>query len=65
MKIPKVFHPIFGVLVGFILFLAGIGVLSVAFVGMMKAVEYAKPYVIEFASVISTLFQNFIEWLHL
>jgi hypothetical protein len=65
MKIPKVFHPILGVLIGFILFLTGIGVLSVAFVGMIKAVEYAKPYVIEFASVINTLFQNFIEWLPL
>ena len=63
MKIPKVFHPILGVLIGFILFLAGIAVLSVVFVGMIKAVEYAKPYLIEFTSVISTLFQNFIEWL--
>lgn len=61
MKIPKVFHPILGVLIGFILFLAGIAVLSVVFVGMIKAVEYAKPYLIEFTSVISTLFQNFIE----
>ena len=65
MKIPKVFHPLLGVLIGFILFLAGIGVLSVAFVGMMKAAAYAKPYVIEFASVISNLFQNFIGWLPL
>ncbi|WP_289744461.1 hypothetical protein [uncultured Duncaniella sp.] len=65
MKIPKAFHPILGVLIGFILFLTGIGVLSVAFVGMIKAVEYAKPYVIEFASVINALFQNFIEWLPL
>ena len=63
MKIPKVFQPILGVLIGFILFLAGIAVLSVVFVGMIKAVEYAKPYLIEFTSVISTLFQNFIEWL--
>ena len=63
MKIPKVFHPILGVLIGFILFIAGIAVLSVVFVGMIKAVEYAKPYLIEFTSVISTLFQNFIEWL--
>lgn len=65
MKIPKVFHPILGVLVGIILFLAGIGILSVVFVGMIKAVEYAKPYLIEFTSVINTLFQNFIEWLPL
>lgn len=65
MKIPKVFHPILGVLVGFILFLAGIAVLSVVFVGMIKAVEYAKPYLIEFTAVIKNLFQNFIEWLPL
>lgn len=63
MKIPKVFHPILGVLIGFILFLAGIAVLSVVFVGMVKAVEYAKPYLIEFTAVINNLFQNFIEWL--
>ncbi|WP_438503974.1 hypothetical protein [Duncaniella muris] len=65
MKIPKVFHPILGVLIGFILFLAGIAVLSVVFVGMIKAVEYAKPYLIEFTNVINNLFQNFIEWLPL
>lgn len=47
MKIPKVFHPILGVLIGFILFLAGIGILSVVFVGMIKAVEYAKPFLLE------------------
>ncbi|WP_297073727.1 hypothetical protein [uncultured Duncaniella sp.] len=47
MKIPKVFHPILGVLIGFILFLAGIAVLSVVFVGMMKAIEYAKPFLME------------------
>ena len=65
MKIPNVFQPILGVLIGFILFLSGIAVLSVVFVGMVKAVEYAKPYLIEFTSVINTLFQNFIEWLPL
>ena len=65
MKIPKVFHPILGVLIGFILFLAGIAVLSVVFVGMIKAVEYAKPYLIEFTTVLNILFQNFIEWLPL
>lgn len=65
MKIPKVFHPILGVLIGFILFLAGIAVLSVVFVGMIKAVEYAKPYLIEFTTVIINFFQNFIEWLPL
>lgn len=54
MKIPKVFHPILGVLVGFILFLAGIGILSVAFVGMMKAIEYAKPFLMEAAITIKT-----------
>ena len=65
MKIPKVFHPILGVLIGFILFLAGIAILSVVFVSMIKAIEYAKPYLIEFVAVIYTLFQNFIEWLPL
>lgn len=52
MKIPKAFHPILGILIGFILFLVGIGVLSVAFVGMMKAVEYAKPLLLEVATTI-------------
>lgn len=52
MKIPKAFHPILGVLVGFILFIAGIAVLSVVFVGMMKAVEYAKPFLMEAAATI-------------
>lgn len=52
MKIPKAFHPILGVLIGFILFLTGIGVLSVVFVGMMKAIEYAKPFLMEVATTI-------------
>lgn len=39
MKIPKFFHPILGVLTGTILFLAGIALLSVAFVGVIKAIE--------------------------
>ena len=39
MKIPKVFHPILGILVGTILFLSAIGLLSVAFVGAVKCVE--------------------------
>lgn len=47
MKIPKVFHPILGVLTGTILFLAGIALLSVVFVGMVKAIEYAKPFFME------------------
>ena len=60
MKIPKVFHPILGVLIGFILFLAGIALLSVTFVGMVKAIEYAKPF---FCEVISNI--HLEEWLPL
>lgn len=58
MKIPKVFHPILGVLTGTILFLAGIALLSVVFVGMVKAIEYAKPFFLE---VISNI--HLEEWL--
>lgn len=58
MKIPKVFHPILGVLTGTILFLAGIAILSAAFVGAYKAVQYAKPFVAEVsANVISFISQ--------
>lgn len=60
MKIPKVFHPILGVLTGTILFLAGIALLSVVFVGMVKAIEYAKPF---FTEVISNI--HLEEWLSL
>ena len=60
MKIPKFFHPILGVLSGTILFLAGIALLSVAFVGMVKAIEYAKPF---FCEVISNI--HLEEWLPL
>ena len=48
MKIPKVFHPILGVLIGFILFLTGIAILTIVFVGMVKAANYAAPYFAEF-----------------
>lgn len=48
MKIPKVFHPVLGVLIGFILFLAGIAILTIVFVGMVKAANYAAPYFAEF-----------------
>lgn len=44
MKIPKAFHPILGVLIGAILFLVGIAILTVAFVGVVKAADYAAPY---------------------
>lgn len=60
MKVPKVFHPILGVLTGTILFLAGIALLSVVFVGMVKAIEYAKPF---FMEVISNI--HLEEWLPL
>ena len=49
MKIPKAFHPILGVLTGFILFLAGIAVLTLVFVGVVKAANYAAPYFSEVA----------------
>ena len=52
MKIPKVFHPILGVLIGFILFLAAIGLLSVVFVGAVKCAEYAKPFFMDFLSIV-------------
>lgn len=47
MKIPKVCHPVLGVIAGIVLFLAGIAVTSCVFVGMFKAVQYAKPYLKE------------------
>ena len=56
MKIPKVFHPILGVLTGTILFLAGIAVLSAMFVATYKLVIYARPYVVE-------TFTNLIDYL--
>lgn len=56
MKIPKVFHPILGVLTGTILFLAGIAVLSAVFVATYKLVLYARPYVVE-------TFTNFVNYL--
>lgn len=54
MKIPKCFHPILGVLIGAILFLIGIAILTVAFVGVVKAADYAAPY-----------FAQFVKWFHL
>lgn len=60
MKIPKAFHPILGLLVGAILFLAAIGLLSVVFVGAVKCVEYAKPFFMEFLSDI-----HFKDWFQL
>ncbi len=47
MRIPKFFHPILGILIGFILFLAGIAILTIVFVGMVKAANYASPYFAE------------------
>ena len=47
MRIPKFFHPILGILIGFILFLAGIAILTIVFVGMVKAANYAAPYFAE------------------
>lgn len=62
MKIPKVFHPILGVLTGTILFLAGIAILSAVFVGAYKAVQYAKPFVID---VITNILNHLSQWLPL
>ena len=56
MRIPKVFHPILGVLIGSILFLIGIAVLSAAFVLTYKVVQYAKPFIVEvFSNIIHQL----------
>lgn len=62
MKIPKVFHPILGVLIGTILFLAGIAVLSAVFVGAYKAILYAKSFV---ADVITKILNHLSQWLSL
>ncbi len=50
MKIPKVFHPILGVLIGTILFLAGIAAVSCVFVLAYKGILFAKPYIVEIIS---------------
>lgn len=47
MKIPKFFHPILGVMAAAILFLTGIAILTIVFVGMVKATNYAAPYFAE------------------
>ena len=62
MKIPKVFHPVLGVLIGFILFLAGIAVLSAVFVATYKAIIYAKPFV---SDVITNIVNPLAQWLPL
>ncbi len=62
MRIPKVFHLILGVLTGFILFLAGIAVLSAVFVATYKAIQYAKPFVCD---VITNIANYLSQWLPL
>ena len=62
MKIPKLFHPILGVLTGTILFLVGIAILSAVFVGAYKAVQYAKPFVTD---VITNILNHLSQWLPL
>ena len=62
MKIPKAFHPVLGVLIGFILFLAGIAVLSAVFVATYKAIQYAKPFVYD---VITNIVNHLAQWLTL
>lgn len=39
MKIPKIFHPILGILFGATLFLVGIGVISAAFIATFRMVQ--------------------------
>ncbi|WP_288084380.1 hypothetical protein [Xylanibacter rodentium] len=62
MKIPKAFHPILGVLTGFILFLAGIAILSAVFVATYKAIQYAKPFAYD---VIANIVSHLSQWLPL
>lgn len=62
MKVPKVFHPILGMLIGAILFLIGIAVLSVAFVAAYRMVLYAKPFV---AEALSNIAHHLTQWLPL
>ena len=62
MKIPKVFQPILGVLIGFILFLAGIAILSAVFVATYKAAQYAKPFAYD---VITNIVNHLSQWLPL
>ena len=62
MKIPKAFHPILGVLTGFILFLAGIAVLSAVFIATYKAIQYAKPFAYD---VITNIVNHLSQWLPL
>ena len=62
MKIPKVFQPVLGVMAGAFFFLAGIAVTSCMFVGMFKAVQYAKPYMKE---AINICYEYISQWLPL
>ena len=62
MKIPKFFHPILGVMAGTILFLAGIALLSTVFVATFKAVQYAKPFIMEISN---NLYNHLTQWLPL
>ena len=62
MKIPKFFHPILGVLTGFILFLAGIAILTIVFVATYKAIQYAKPFAYY---VITNIVNHLAQWLPL
>ncbi len=62
MKIPKAFHPILGVLTGFILFFVGIAVLSAVFVATYKAIQYAKPFAND---VITNIVNHLSQWLPL
>ncbi len=43
MKIPEFLHPVLGVIIGTVIFLAAVTVLSVVFVIALKTVQYAAP----------------------
>lgn len=62
MKIPKIFHPILGILFGATLFLVGIGVISAAFVATYRMVQYAYPYMVE---ALSKILYHIFQWLPL
>ena len=62
MKVPKILQPVLGVLLGTILFLAGIAITSCMFVAVFKAVQYAKPYLKE---AVNICYANISQWLPL
>ena len=59
-KIPKLFHPILGVLTALILFFIGILVLSTVFMAAVEAFDCAKDFTVDLFDSITLP-----EWLHL